>query len=734
MIYVCGALFFLLLLWPVALALAIYRRKPGKALFISQDKVRNPRYFSESFRNMLEGALESGESMKDSVVLSRKERLLKSSEKLFGVETCNKLVLADERDFYIADGMVFEKEIYALGNVHFERDITLRSLYAKGSVYLGEGIHIVRWVDAEDGISVAADCDLGVSLTSPSFLSIGKNCRFRRLYAPEIGLGLERDKPLRRPSVELLLQAARKEEGAREERRLSRVSEADTENGRTADFSVISMETVTITEDMVVLGDVSSHKGVRLCAGAVVCGNVFAETDIVLEKGAMVLGNLFTQGSVYLEDGTQVGHAGGIHSVVAREHIATGKGCAAYGYLSCEKGGTVWEDGETAGAEIMEMPQATAASGKKGRGRTFLAAHRRAVGMVQGSAALLLLCLLCGAALYPAGRMEERQVFAEVQIDRAQLYDNQGMWIGIELAEEPERITETALYYRDRILQRFQADEEDIARETAVINGISRMIPGSVKQYLMLVPMRIELENGLEAYTEGMEEAMQEYGKALAGSIRMLDILPALRERREEYVSYRTLTGWTARGAYYGARAFGGETGFSLPELSQYDEAVYNGFYGGLWERDGADADNDDYEDRNVYYRLPEDKNRCLVVRRTKEGEWAAIQEPVVSKARPGQAGYVGNPISHAILPGSVENGKAILLIGDNNANLLAPYFQSCYEWVYVVNQTWYQGGSRGFGNIFEEYPVTDTLFVKGKENIGNIAFLQGLKLVTETS
>ncbi len=50
------------------------------------------------------------------------------------------------------------------------------------------------------------------------------------------------------------------------------------------DFSVLSWRNVTVTEKIIVQGDIRSHRGVRLCEDSVVCGNIFAEGDVLLEK------------------------------------------------------------------------------------------------------------------------------------------------------------------------------------------------------------------------------------------------------------------------------------------------------------------------------------------------------------------------------------------------------------------------------------------------------------------
>ena len=108
---------------------------------------------------------------------------------------------------------------------------------------------------------------------------------------------------------------------------------------------------LTVTEKIIVQGDIRSHRGVRLCEDSVVCGNIFAEGDVLLEKNTAVLGNIFSQGSIRLEERATVGQRGKISSMIARETITFDKDNFVFGYVRCEKGGDVYKRQELASTE-----------------------------------------------------------------------------------------------------------------------------------------------------------------------------------------------------------------------------------------------------------------------------------------------------------------------------------------------------------------------------------------------
>lgn len=903
-----------LLLFPVFAALIICKRIKGKALSIQQDKVRDPRYFAKSFRGKIEEALKKEEEQgreetPDSITLSRKEDILYASEKLFGKETCKKLVVADEALSVIPSGVTFEKEIYARQDLCFWKDIMLRGAYANGNMVFGEEITLLRWADAEGTVTVYDNCDLGISLTSASGISIGRNCTFHRLYAPVIYLG---HYPDGKESDGIGDESAIGVYGAQREREreISHVSENETNEAGVADFSVVNKRTITVTEEVIVEGDITSESGVRLCQGAVVCGNVFAGEDVILEKGARVLGSVFAQGSVLMEDESQVGQLGCISSVVARETLEIRRECRIYGYASCERGGRVcWEETEnekesggesaeksydmlqvpsglvslswksleaydrdvkkgfrhnsfleeiqipegvtrlepgqfygcirlkkvhlpqsltqigdyafadclllrdmnteilsgvqmgrhvfdgsglseglkTAGgatkqplrydfkegeASVYRLQKALSGAGYLGffsaeKGRVFdkntegqavdaagenradtkpadaerfgkrkkiqelPAPLRRTVYAAAGLGAACLLFTVCVAARQAAGLVKEKEAAAMLRASERSLYGNQGMWIGLTLEDTPDKVEREKIYFRDRIVRRFLVGNAEIKAETEIMNELSGIIPSGVNQYLMLAPMRIEFEEALKDYAANIAPALEQYKGQLSSRIQYVEARKELEPYGEEYLFYRTTGEWTARGAYYGARAFEKEKGFAEIELSDYNEYMYAAFWGNDWIEAGRGNDTD-YQDRNFYYLLPGQENWCEVSTAGLENIRETSRTPVISKARAGVNSYIGDRFSHAVLPGMVKNKKTLVLIGDSDANIMAPFFQSRYETVYVINQTWYHGGRTEFLQIFKDYDVSDVLVVKGCETIGNKAALQGIMKIVE--
>lgn len=344
-IWIMMAAFIILLLLPILFSALYYKKRKGEVLFINQDKVRDPRYFGKAFAALIEKNI--GTAKDGRIHLSKEEPYMDGNTQKEYPDTVEKLVICRGKEFHPPQNKEFSKEIYSEGNTFIKGDNILRALYSHGDIVLGNNTEIIRWVDAEGTVAVYDACDLGISATSAARMSIGKNCKFRRLFAPQICLGQYPGKisDPKEGKDERIYRLAVQTDREKNVRYINK--EMVNEEG-VVDFSVLSWKNVSVTERIIVKGDLRSHKGVRLCEGAIVVGNIFAEQDIVLEPDTCVLGNVFSQGNVYMAKGAAVGKQGTISSVIARGTIQAEPGTFVFGYMSCEKQGEILDEKDAA--------------------------------------------------------------------------------------------------------------------------------------------------------------------------------------------------------------------------------------------------------------------------------------------------------------------------------------------------------------------------------------------------
>jgi len=332
-----------MLLAPFVGAVAYCKRKKGDILEISQNKVKDPRYFGKAFAKYLEENHKKREA--GMIQLSRKEEYLNCDKEVKYKSVMNKLMICMTNDFVFPSVVKsYTKEIYSAQNViNNQLYVDIRAAYAKNKMVLANGTRVDRWVDAEETMAIYDKCDLGMSASAGRRMSVGKNCTFRRLYAPEILIGQYPDNIKDNKSKylqELLYKGSEFRDIIRD---ITTVNEEIANSQGEICKTILTKHDLIVLEKMIVKGDVRTEKSLRLCDGVVVYGNIFAEKDIHIGKDVIVLGNVFTQGSIYVENGAILGYPGRIISVIARDNITFENDIVVYGYVSCEKKGKIIE-------------------------------------------------------------------------------------------------------------------------------------------------------------------------------------------------------------------------------------------------------------------------------------------------------------------------------------------------------------------------------------------------------
>lgn len=335
-----ACLFFLMLLVPLLGAVVYYKTHQSEILHIRQDNIRDARYFGKSFRDMIEKALK--DCPEDYLQLSKSERFIDADKIKKFPEEVEDIVIAREHNLCIPDGVkVFEKEIYAAQKVWRKGSelLKLRAVYSRKDMMLSENTVLIRWADTDGTLHCLDHCNLGLSVSSAKGICIGYDCVFERLYAPVIYLGNypEKINRVEKYTDSRFYNLGSPVKAARNVRYIS--DDMIDEEGKVK-CTVISEFTLKVTENLIVCGDIRSHKGLRLFENVVVNGSVFAEKDIYLGENAVILGNVFSQGNIYFAEGAGAGQPGRINSVIARGEISFAGKNRVYGYVSCQKGRT----------------------------------------------------------------------------------------------------------------------------------------------------------------------------------------------------------------------------------------------------------------------------------------------------------------------------------------------------------------------------------------------------------
>ena len=187
-------LFVVLLILPFVVSVLSIRKSREASLYVKNDNVRDPRYFSNSFRTLVEKGINP---QNRTIQMSKLEPFLYADE-VNTNNACNAIVVAENR-FRPLGVPFFCKEIYAASSAHIPPNTYLRAIACLGELELSENCAVIRWADSEKQMTVGPGCSLGMNASSSLRLVIAPGCTFRRLYAPEILIGTAADDMVRYP-------------------------------------------------------------------------------------------------------------------------------------------------------------------------------------------------------------------------------------------------------------------------------------------------------------------------------------------------------------------------------------------------------------------------------------------------------------------------------------------------------------------------------------------------------
>lgn len=230
-----------------------------------------------------------------------------------------------------------------------------------------------------------------------------------------------------------------------------------------------------------------------------------------------------------------------------------------------------------------------------------------------------------------------------------------------------------------------KADDQRVKMNLRFLNEFFAQHPQPMT--FAVVPNSYEVLS--EKLPYGLDQLDQEeyirriYGEIDAPQVRTLDLLPALREHRDEYIYYRTDHHWTADGAYLAYRAYAESMGFVPVEKDAMPGRTdVEGFYGTYFSKCKL---FNAVPDVLTYYDIP-------VTEVTINGEAAdGLYDYSKFSGRDKYAGLLhGNNGLTVIRSGNntapEEETTRILVIKDSYANSLVPFLTYHYDEVYVVD------------------------------------------------
>ncbi len=337
-----------------------------------------------------------------------------------------------------------------------------------------------------------------------------------------------------------------------------------------------------------------------------------------------------------------------------------------------------------------------------------------------------LLSALMIAALLSAGvfssllhRSEEFIQPISTPASALEVFGKDGLPIDHLLEIEPLQVTTEHIVFSDRVLQLFNSKPEDLLTGALKISEAMQNVPSGIRKYLLIAPTRIAYEDeAYRQYSGDVLSAISETYSFVPSDVTSIDVTVKLGTHISEYLYFRTDHSWTAMGAYYAADAYCEAAGITPPDLSKYREYRFAGYVGAFRKVTQTES-LIDFPDYISFYISDGMKNEQTITSRLSSTEYITYDSPSVSQARMGTDIFVGSYFSHSIIQGEAQNGKVIMIVGDEYAKAFTAWMIPCCEKIVLIDPRYFAGTDSEFMQMFTDYQVTDFMILENAQNLG---------------
>jgi len=314
-------LFFLVLLAPaIPTILEIVWPKDDVRLRISEQYVRDPRWFGNSFRAMLApfvAAARGGGSYREDVKLRTDEETHWAPDLTIAPRERLRGITVGER-VRVGEGAGI-RDAYALESLDVEPHVVARTLTSDGHLHIGDSVTILRWIDAHGDVTVGADTNLAVSASCGGRLTLGDRVRFERVWGMPMAS--------RTAAAEPFSFVKGKEP--------VHIGQVDVD----AATPLILFGSARISRDTHIPSHVKVHGSLEIEPGVRIGGNVIVRGDVTFAADVGVRGHVFAEGDVRLGPGSRIGRSGGVKTVYAGGHALIANDVEVEGWVIADSGG-----------------------------------------------------------------------------------------------------------------------------------------------------------------------------------------------------------------------------------------------------------------------------------------------------------------------------------------------------------------------------------------------------------
>ncbi|MBU5483683.1 hypothetical protein KQI86_05025 [Clostridium sp. MSJ-11] len=232
-------------------------------------------------------------------------------------------------------------------------------------------------------------------------------------------------------------------------------------------------------------------------------------------------------------------------------------------------------------------------------------------------------------------------------------------------------------------------EEKDFKNKIESINSFSSQNP-KINKYFMLVPNSIEiLEDKLPMFASPDDQKLyiDKVQNSLDKSINFVDVYSPLKDKKNEYIYYKTDHHWTTKGAYYAYKVLASAMNFTPKTEEDFNiSKVSDDFYGSMYSKSGFRG----LEPDSINLYLPKNEQNLIVSYSDKDENSNSIYTMDNLNKKDKYTVFLDGNHPVVKISTQVENGKKLLIIKDSYANSFVPFLLDHFNEIYMVDLRFY--------------------------------------------
>ncbi|QEK13635.1 hypothetical protein FQB35_08600 [Crassaminicella thermophila] len=306
-----------------------------------------------------------------------------------------------------------------------------------------------------------------------------------------------------------------------------------------------------------------------------------------------------------------------------------------------------------------------------------------------------------------SGRFTER---FEIYVSDQFVFKN--FWVSIK--SDMERLSKrgknNGIYFgKDGyLLEDYKKANEQLRKNIESINIFANKLP-NISMYLLVVPNSVKIyEDKLPIFSSPYNQlnSIKYIKKNINQRVTFIDVYDRLKDKKDEYIYFRTDHHWTMRGAYYAYEVLSNYLGIKPYGMNDFhSEMVSDAFYGTLYSK--ANNRHIVPDSIEIFKPLFDIKYEVFYL---DDNEYTdTLYEFKHLDKKDKYAMFLDGNHSLVKIKTSVKNNKKIAIIKDSYAHCFIPFLVNHYEEIHVIDLRYYK---MDVYNYIKDHKIKEVLFL----------------------